>query len=106
MMGEISRTLVQLSGPNAVHGIIPAELVSVERKRNPLVQRESDRERCYGTLTVVKDMHARKSMMAEAADAFVALPVRILPISAFSLHAVVFDCSYRAVMGPWRKSWR
>lgn len=31
LMGEIARTLVSLSGPDAVHGIIPAPLVRYER---------------------------------------------------------------------------
>lgn len=78
MMGEVSRTLVQLSGPQAVHGIIPNELVQVERKRNPAIAVEHDREKAYGSLTIVKDMHARKSMIAEEASAFVALPVSFI----------------------------
>lgn len=31
LMGEIARTLVALSGPDAVHGVIPAPLVKYER---------------------------------------------------------------------------
>ncbi|PVH69535.1 hypothetical protein DL98DRAFT_554395 [Cadophora sp. DSE1049] len=59
LMGEIARTLVCLSGPTSVHGIIPA----------PLLQ-----------TTVVKDMHSRKRLMAEAVvsggpgSGFIALP--------------------------------
>ncbi|KAF2118738.1 hypothetical protein BDV96DRAFT_568402 [Lophiotrema nucula] len=74
LMGEVSRALVSLSGSEAVHGIIPSELVSVERKRSSINADEDERTKSYGSLTVVKDMHARKSMMAEEADAFVALP--------------------------------
>jgi uncharacterized protein (TIGR00730 family) len=71
MMGEIARNLVKLGGD--VHGIIPEALLSVERERNPIAIGE-EREACYGHLTVVKDMHTRKTMMAQASDAFVALP--------------------------------
>jgi uncharacterized protein (TIGR00730 family) len=71
MMGEIARNLTQLGG--TVHGIIPEALLSVERERNPSAIGE-ERESCYGHLTVVKDMHTRKTMMAQASDAFVALP--------------------------------
>jgi uncharacterized protein (TIGR00730 family) len=73
LMGEVARSLVELSGPGAVHGIIPRALVSVERARNPTVTQDS-RENLYGSLTTVDDMHARKSMMAKEAEAFVALP--------------------------------
>ena len=31
LMGEVARTLVSLSGPESVHGIIPAPLVKYER---------------------------------------------------------------------------
>ncbi|KAG9197872.1 hypothetical protein G6514_000764 [Epicoccum nigrum] len=56
LMGEVARTLVSLSGPDAVHGIIPAPLVRHEQSHiDPLV---------YGRTTVVKDMHARKQLMA------------------------------------------
>ena len=77
-MGEVSRTLVSLSGPSAVHGIIPGDLVTVERKRSAVNSDEGERTKAYGSLTVVKDMHTRKSMMAEEANAFVALPVSLL----------------------------
>jgi uncharacterized protein (TIGR00730 family) len=73
MMGEMARSLVVLSGPNAVHGIIPKALVSVERARNP-AGNGIERETSYGSLTIVADMHERKTAMAKASDAFVALP--------------------------------
>jgi uncharacterized protein (TIGR00730 family) len=73
-MGEVSRTLVELSGPQSVHGIIPQTLVAVERQRNPDARDAQIREQNYGSVTVVKDMHARKTMMAQEAGAFVALP--------------------------------
>lgn len=56
-MGELAKTLVSLSGPNSVHGIIPEALMKHERKNiDPGI---------YGRTTTVKDMHARKHMMAE-----------------------------------------
>lgn len=70
-MGEVARTLVALGG--AVHGVIPQALMQVERARGPAVTDET-REASYGSLTVVEDMHARKTVMAKSADAFVALP--------------------------------
>ena len=60
MMGEIARTLVTLSGPDAVHGIIPEALVDYEQD-NP----KALTEKVYGHTTVVADMHARKHMMAK-----------------------------------------
>jgi predicted Rossmann-fold nucleotide-binding protein len=35
LMGEVARTLVSLSGPEAVHGIIPAPLIKHERGMYP-----------------------------------------------------------------------
>ena len=71
IMGEIARTLVALTGPESVHGIIPAPLVKYER--GPASQSASDHSRSdslpayemYGKTTVVKDMHSRKHMMAK-----------------------------------------
>lgn len=55
-MGEVARTLVSLSGPESVHGIIPAPLVRFEQEHiDPSL---------YGRTTVVKDMHTRKQLMA------------------------------------------
>lgn len=87
-MGEIARTLVSLSGPQAVHGVIPRALVKVEpgydnateEKRESaaagegkdaemVVQDEAIqsgmlKESEYGTTTIVPDMHTRKRLMA------------------------------------------
>lgn len=67
VMGELARTLVSLSGPEAVHGIIPAALVKHEQGWDPTspndVNKAIDMEK-YGRTTVVKDMHTRKQMMA------------------------------------------
>ncbi|KAK5662766.1 hypothetical protein OQA88_6173 [Cercophora sp. LCS_1] len=66
VMGEIAKTLVNLSGPDAVHGIIPEALVRYERGTQttnggdlPIPD-----EKTWGRTTVVKDMHTRKQMMA------------------------------------------
>lgn len=68
LMGAVSSTLIRLSGPRSVHGIVPAALV--EKEQEGLVPAES----MFGRTTVVKDMHTRKALMAREADAFVALP--------------------------------
>ncbi|KAL1633597.1 hypothetical protein SLS56_002745 [Neofusicoccum ribis] len=94
LMGEVARTLVSLSGPDAVHGIIPAALVKLEQNYDEAVKQEAENggtphalgprnvinEQIYGRTTVVKDMHTRKSMMAKEVieggpgGGFVALP--------------------------------
>ncbi|EKG11194.1 Cytokinin riboside 5'-monophosphate phosphoribohydrolase LOG [Macrophomina phaseolina MS6] len=76
LMGEVARTLVSLSGRDAVHGIIPAALVKLEQNYDEAAaQAQTDGTRLgprnvideaiYGRTTVVKDMHTRKSMMAQ-----------------------------------------
>jgi len=86
LMGELARTLVSLSGPSSVHGVIPAPLVKYEQGPNSLAPSENGgeagvpSEEIYGRTTVVKDMHTRKQMMARAVLAggpgsgFIALP--------------------------------
>lgn len=72
IMGEVAKTLVSLSGPDSVHGIIPAALMKFERAFDENgVEKEDDKsaertidESLYGKTTVVKDMHTRKQMMA------------------------------------------
>ncbi|UNI18645.1 hypothetical protein JDV02_004900 [Purpureocillium takamizusanense] len=69
LMGEVAKTLCELNGPDAVHGIIPEALVKYERdgtyqtvnKDNQVVPDQAK----YGRTTVVKDMHTRKKLMAE-----------------------------------------
>ncbi|MCJ1465063.1 hypothetical protein MMC07_003679 [Pseudocyphellaria aurata] len=61
LMGEVAKTLVALSGPDAVHGIIPMPLVKWEQE-NPRDLNEKDE---YGRTTVVPDMHTRKQLMAK-----------------------------------------
>jgi uncharacterized protein (TIGR00730 family) len=87
IMGEVAKTLVSLSGPDSVHGIIPEALMRFERKFDSNgVEDENDGsasrvidEKLFGKTTVVKDMHTRKQMMARevieggAGGGFVAL---------------------------------
>lgn len=80
-MGEIAKTLVSLSGPDAVHGVIPEALLRYERGNTTNGEKEQQEtvedvtkdlikekglidESVYGRITVVKDMHSRKQMMA------------------------------------------
>ncbi|KAH8821420.1 hypothetical protein F5884DRAFT_767759 [Xylogone sp. PMI_703] len=72
IMGELARTLVSLSGPDSVHGIIPTPLIKYERsgwdptsaakEENGLIVPQYEQ---YGRTTVVDDMHSRKHMMAQ-----------------------------------------
>ena len=75
LMGEIARTLVSLSGPSSVHGIIPRALVKYERaagasdavaqfSENTSLQNGGESN--YGRTTIVEDMHTRKKTMAQA----------------------------------------
>lgn len=71
MMGELARTLVSLSGPESVHGVIPEPLIKLEQEggsdgnacRNDA--KHTINEEIFGRTTVVKDMHSRKNLMAK-----------------------------------------
>lgn len=75
-MGEIAKTLVSLSGPDSVHGIIPEALVRYERDPTYTSTQTVNggdggekrlhipEESLFGRTTVVRDMHTRKQMMA------------------------------------------
>ncbi|TAQ90677.1 hypothetical protein B7494_g988 [Chlorociboria aeruginascens] len=67
LMGEIAKTLVSLSGPESVHGIIPSPLVKYERGPDSEVENGDGLPQyaVYGKTTVVKDMHTRKQLMAQ-----------------------------------------
>jgi uncharacterized protein (TIGR00730 family) len=66
IMGEVARTLVSLSGPTSVHGIIPQPLITLEHNHDPSdPNSHSIDEAIYGKTTIVKDMHTRKQMMAK-----------------------------------------
>lgn len=86
-MGELARTLVSLSGPTAVEGIIPLPLMSHEQRAAETVAVMHEgrslavpNPAIYGTTTVVVDMHCRKREMARrvveggSGSGFVALP--------------------------------
>lgn len=67
-MGELAKTLVKLGGPTTVHGVIPAALI--RHDNGDFVGPEADLvkhidDSIYGKTTVVKDMHARKALMAQ-----------------------------------------
>jgi hypothetical protein len=68
-MGELAKTLVSLSGPDAVHGVIPQALLRFERKYAEngakVDPQEVIDEQRYGRTTVVEDMHTRKHLMAK-----------------------------------------
>jgi uncharacterized protein (TIGR00730 family) len=84
-MGELARTLVNLAGPDAVHGVIPKALVEVEegyqtQQKNAndsadgpetgklaerIVSGSPSELEAYGRTTTVPDMHTRKGLMAK-----------------------------------------
>ncbi|WPH00995.1 Hypothetical protein R9X50_00382900 [Acrodontium crateriforme] len=65
IMGEVARRLVALSGPEAVHGVIPEALIKFERGENGTEKKQVELdEKVYGRTTVVPDMHTRKQLMA------------------------------------------
>ena len=73
-MGEIAKTLISLSGPEAVHGIIPNALVKYEQSNRPA---DSNVDPAIATLndqlsqrtTIVPSMHTRKRMMTDEVKA-------------------------------------
>lgn len=84
LMGEIARTLVSLSGPDSVQGVIPDALIQFEQEGRPGTEnatagKPNIDESIYGRTTVVPDMHTRKQLMAKkvmqggAGSGFVAL---------------------------------
>lgn len=70
VMGELAKTLVSLSGPDSVLGVIPDALLKYERAyengTKPDPQKIID-EKTFGRTIVVEDMHTRKHMMAQKA---------------------------------------
>ncbi|RDA88283.1 hypothetical protein CP532_0320 [Ophiocordyceps camponoti-leonardi (nom. inval.)] len=69
LMGEVAKTLCELSGPDSVHGIIPEALVKYERDSTYQTTNADNQVvpelARYGRTTVVPDMHTRKKLMAE-----------------------------------------
>lgn len=86
LMGAIAKSIA--SNGVYVHGIIPDALVSKERvsaedieKMNESIKNnvnnhkgETPLDDSYGKTTIVTDMHTRKKLMGQEADAFIALP--------------------------------
>jgi len=67
MMGTIAKTLVSLSGPSAVHGIIPEALVKYEQANKGTAQGlPGNNIESFGKTTIVKDMHTRKQLMVKS----------------------------------------
>lgn len=69
MMAEVAKTLVSLSGPDSVHGIIPSPLLQFERRHdehgNEVDPSQLIDVKVFGRTTVVKSMHERKMMMKD-----------------------------------------
>lgn len=86
LMGAIAKSIA--SEQVYVHGIIPNALVSKERKSEAEIESmnkeikesvenhkgETPLDDSYGKSTIVPDMHTRKRMMGQEADAFIAMP--------------------------------
>ena len=66
IMGEIAKTLIELSGPSSVHGIVPNALIKHEQEgRKPSDAVDPVVQQIYERTTVVESMHTRKDMMAK-----------------------------------------
>lgn len=86
LMGCIAKSIA--SKNVYVHGIIPDALVSKERKSVDEIEKINDEiksnvdnhkgetplDDSYGKTTIVSDMHTRKKLMGQEADAFIAMP--------------------------------
>lgn len=86
LMGCIAKAVA--SNNTYVHGIIPDALVSKERKSKDEIEKINDQlknsvenhkgetplDDSYGKTTIVSDMHTRKRLMGQEAEAFVAMP--------------------------------
>ncbi|KAG5984831.1 hypothetical protein E4U55_003049 [Claviceps digitariae] len=64
IMGAVASTLVALSGPSAVHGVVPAALARFEDKLGD-GRINSDYASRFGKRIVVRDMHTRKWLMTQ-----------------------------------------
>ena len=97
LMGELAKTIVSLSGPEFVHGIIPRALIRSEKdittrsETSRTSTKEAERTMSdealkrldsnedpdasivpqseFGATTIVPDMHTRKRMMAQSVGA-------------------------------------
>ncbi|KAG5986855.1 hypothetical protein E4U43_005325 [Claviceps pusilla] len=64
IMGAVASTLVALSGPSAVHGIVPAALATYEDQLGD-GRIDSEYALRFGKRIVVRDMHTRKRLMTQ-----------------------------------------
>jgi uncharacterized protein (TIGR00730 family) len=71
-MGEVARTLVSLSGPDSVEGVIPLPLLQQDEQEasNYVVCHNGAKVKIpnpqeYGSTLIVSSMHARKQAMAQ-----------------------------------------
>ncbi|KAH7381514.1 hypothetical protein BKA66DRAFT_586307 [Pyrenochaeta sp. MPI-SDFR-AT-0127] len=69
LMGLLASSLVEIRGPNSVHGIIPRAFLQTGKVGDELPDVQK-----YGHTTVVSTMHERKRLMLDHSEAFVALP--------------------------------
>ncbi|KAG0683338.1 hypothetical protein C6P40_003747 [Pichia californica] len=86
LMGCIAKAVASNNG--YVHGVIPDALVSKERKSIDEIEKINQEiksnvnnhvgatplDDSYGKTTIVTDMHTRKKLMGQEADAFIAMP--------------------------------
>lgn len=86
LMGEIAKAVS--SNGAYIHGVIPDALVAKERVSSEEIEKineeiknsvdnhkgETPLDDAYGKTTIVPDMHTRKRLMGQEADAFVAMP--------------------------------
>ncbi|KAF9774839.1 hypothetical protein IL306_007125 [Fusarium sp. DS 682] len=64
IMGAVASTLVELSGPASVHGIVPTALAKFEEEATGQITDQNYTSK-FGSRTVVRDMHTRKRLMIE-----------------------------------------
>ncbi|KAF4457110.1 hypothetical protein F53441_898 [Fusarium austroafricanum] len=64
MMGAVASTLVELSGPSSVRGIVPSALAKFEEEVTGQTFDHTYTAK-FGSRTVVRDMHTRKRLMIE-----------------------------------------
>ncbi|KAG6053828.1 hypothetical protein E4U17_004312 [Claviceps sp. LM77 group G4] len=65
IMGAVASTLVALSGPSAVHGVVPAALARYESAGIGDGRVDGEYASRFGRRTVVRDMHTRKRLMTQ-----------------------------------------
>ncbi|KAK4494589.1 hypothetical protein PRZ48_013945 [Zasmidium cellare] len=84
VMGALAAELVRLSGPNAVHGVIPEALVRFERDETDQKPSETV-DPSFGRTTRVPDMHTRKQMMVQEITTWNQLGIHDKPVVLFNV---------------------